>query len=105
MRDLESETINDDMSLGGGETTEEEDITSTGTAKRDKRKKGKLSSKLAAQNKLSGSLLPSQVSFMHILTYSILKENCLLDDMFNVIIDAVCKCVWIFSFNYFQITG
>ncbi|ESW17626.1 hypothetical protein PHAVU_007G255400 [Phaseolus vulgaris] len=61
MRALESETINDDMSLGGGETTEEEDITSTGTAKRDKRKKGKLSSKLAAQNKLSGSLLPSQV--------------------------------------------
>jgi len=63
---MESETNNDDMSLGGGETTDEEDITSAGTAKRDKRKEGKLSYKLAAQNKLSGSLLPSQVSFMQI---------------------------------------
>ncbi|CAJ1967526.1 unnamed protein product [Sphenostylis stenocarpa] len=60
IRAMESATTND-MSLGGGETTDEEDITSVENAKRDKRKKGKLSNKLAAQNKLSGSLLPSQV--------------------------------------------
>ncbi|KAK7392857.1 hypothetical protein VNO78_21307 [Psophocarpus tetragonolobus] len=61
IRAMESETINSDISLGGGDTTDEEDITSVGTTKRNKRKKGKLSSKLAAQNTLSGSLLPSQV--------------------------------------------
>ncbi|XP_052730240.1 DNA-directed RNA polymerase I subunit 1 isoform X2 [Vigna angularis] len=61
IRVVESEINNDDMSLGGGETTDEEDISSVGAVKRDKRKKGNLSHKLAAQNKLSGSLLPSQV--------------------------------------------
>ncbi|KAH1228717.1 DNA-directed RNA polymerase I subunit 1 [Glycine max] len=61
IRSVESETTNDDISLGGGDTTDVEDITSAGTAKRDKRKKEKLSYKLAEQNKLSGSLLPSQV--------------------------------------------
>ncbi|QCE05239.1 DNA-directed RNA polymerase I subunit RPA1 [Vigna unguiculata] len=60
-RAVESEINNDDMSLGVGETTDEEDISSAGAAKRDKIKKGNLSHKLAAQNKLSGSLLPSQV--------------------------------------------
>jgi len=69
---VESETTNDDISLGGGDTTDVEDITSAGTAKRDKRKKEKLSYKLAEQNKLSGSLLPSQVSFVQIL------HDCLL---------------------------
>lgn len=52
------------MSLGGGETTDEGDISSVEAVKRDKRKKGNLSHKLAAQNKLPGSLLPSQVGFM-----------------------------------------
>jgi len=64
---VESEINNDDMSLGVGETTDEEDISFAGAAKRDKIKKGNLSHKLAAQNKLSGSLLPSQVGFMYIL--------------------------------------
>ncbi|XP_061372755.1 DNA-directed RNA polymerase I subunit 1 [Gastrolobium bilobum] len=62
---LASETINDDISLGSGDTTDEDDITSAVTdssvAKRNNRKMGKLSCKLAEQNKLSGSLLPSQV--------------------------------------------
>ncbi|TKY53314.1 DNA-directed RNA polymerase I subunit rpa1 [Spatholobus suberectus] len=61
IRAVASETTNDDISLGGGDTTDEEDITSAGTAKRNNRKNGKLSHKLAVQNKLSGSLLPSQV--------------------------------------------
>ncbi|RDX78827.1 DNA-directed RNA polymerase I subunit 1, partial [Mucuna pruriens] len=61
IRTVASETTNDDISLGGGDTTDEEDITSAGTAKKDNGKNGKLSYKLAAQNKLSGSLLPSQV--------------------------------------------
>ncbi|XP_020207668.1 DNA-directed RNA polymerase I subunit 1 [Cajanus cajan] len=61
VRAVASETANDDISLGGGDTTDEEDITSAETAKRDNRKSRKLSYKLAAQSKLSGSLLPSQV--------------------------------------------
>ncbi|KAL2330197.1 hypothetical protein Fmac_017778 [Flemingia macrophylla] len=61
VRAVTGETPDDDISLGGGDTTDEEDITSVGTAKTDNRREGKLSHKLAAQNKLSGSLLPSQV--------------------------------------------
>ncbi|XP_022640325.1 DNA-directed RNA polymerase I subunit 1 isoform X3 [Vigna radiata var. radiata] len=64
IRVLESEINNDDMSLGGGETTDEGDISSVEAVKRDKRKKGNLSHKLAAQNKLPGSLLPSQVKYI-----------------------------------------
>ncbi|XP_027363970.1 DNA-directed RNA polymerase I subunit 1 isoform X1 [Abrus precatorius] len=61
VRSVASETTNDDTSLGNGDTTDEEDITSARTSKRDNKKNGILSYKLAEQNKLSGSLLPSQV--------------------------------------------
>ncbi|KAK7285628.1 hypothetical protein RJT34_20405 [Clitoria ternatea] len=61
VRAMASEAINDEISLGSGDTTDEEDITAAGTTKRDNRKNETLSYKLAAQNKFSGSLLPSQV--------------------------------------------
>lgn len=63
---MASEVINDDISLGNGDTTEDEDVTSAGTVK-SAAKKHNLSYKLAEQVKLSGSLLPSQVCFWLIL--------------------------------------
>ncbi|KAK7345074.1 hypothetical protein VNO77_15476 [Canavalia gladiata] len=61
VRAVASETTNDDISLGNGDTTDEEDITPEGTSKMDNGRSRKMSYKLAGQNNLSGSLLPSQV--------------------------------------------
>ncbi|CAJ2654112.1 unnamed protein product [Trifolium pratense] len=58
---LASETINDDISLGNGDCTEEEDIASGGTATSNAEKHNRKKLILFQQTSLAGSLLPSQV--------------------------------------------